>query len=84
MGYEVALLSVAEPASHPASQPPSRLFFKVEYLSKHLLEHTQILNLSLDDQPILLQILKSKTTSNGRRPQNIKSGISPQPFIGSN
>ena len=27
--------------------------------------------------------LQWKTTSNGRRPQNIKMGISQQPFIGS-
>ena len=33
------------------------------------------LNLSLDDQTIFY-------TSNGRRPQNIKSGISQQPLIG--
>ena len=45
---------------------------KVEYLSNHLSDHMQILNLSLDDQTIFLQILKMKTisklTSNGRRP----------------
>ena len=42
---------------------------KVEYLRNQLLDHTQILNLSLDDQTIFLQILKIKTTSNGRTPQ---------------
>ena len=45
---------------------------KVEYLSNHLSDHMQILNLSLDDQTIFLQILRMKTisklTSNGRRP----------------
>ena len=56
---------------------------KVEYLSNHLLDKTQILNLSLDDQTIFFKIFKMKTTSNGRRPQNIKSGISQQPLIGS-
>ena len=30
-----------------------------------------------------VQILQMKTTSHGRRPQNIKSGISQQPLIGS-
>ena len=30
--------------------------FKVEYLSNHLLDHTQILSLSLNDQIIFLQI----------------------------
>ena len=45
---------------------------KVEYLSNHLLDPTQILNLSLDDQTILYKI-----TSNGRRPQNIKGGMYP-------
>jgi hypothetical protein len=42
---------------------------KVEYLRNQLLDHTQILNLRLDDQTIFLQILKIKTTSNGRIPQ---------------
>ena len=31
---------------------------KVEYLCNHLLDHTQILNPSLDDQTQILQILK--------------------------
>ena len=31
---------------------------KVEYLSNHLLDHTQILNLSLDDQIILYKFFK--------------------------
>jgi hypothetical protein len=54
---------------------------KVEYLSNNLLDHTQILNLSLDDQTIFhkalkwrkppVQILKIKTTSNGRQPPNL-------------
>ena len=43
---------------------------KVEYLSNLLLDLTHILG-----------ILKMKTTSNGRRPQNIKRGISQQPCI---
>ena len=55
-------------ASQPASQPPSRLFFKVEYLSYQLSEHTKILDLSLYDQTIKLQILKTKKTSNIKRP----------------
>jgi hypothetical protein len=55
---------------------------KVEYLSNHLLDHGKILNLSIDDDAIFLQILKMKTTSNGRRPQNIDSGVSKQPLIG--
>jgi hypothetical protein len=54
---------------------------EVEYISNPLLDHTQILNLSLDDH--ILQILTMQTTSNGRRPQNIKSGISQKPLIGS-
>ena len=51
--------------------------FKVEYLCNHLLDHTQISNLGLDDQTLFYKSLK------GRRPQNIKSRVSPQPFIGS-
>ena len=39
---------------------------KVEYLSNRLLDHTQILNLSLYDQTMFCK-------SFGRRPQNIKS-----------
>ena len=35
---------------------------KVEYLSDHLLDHTQILNLSLDDQTILYKFFQWKTT----------------------
>jgi hypothetical protein len=31
---------------------------KVEFLSNHLLDHTQILNLSLNDQTILYKSLK--------------------------
>ena len=60
-----------------------RLPQNMEYLSNHLLDHTQILNLSLDDQTKFLLIFKMKTTSYGRQPQNIKSGISQQPIIGS-
>ena len=45
---------------------------KVEYLSNRLLDHTQILNLSLNKQTIILQM---KRTSNGRRPKHIKSCI---------
>ena len=52
---------------------------KVEFLRNHLLDHTQILNLSLDDQTILYKSAKWsrppmkdelwwKTTSNGRGP----------------
>jgi hypothetical protein len=53
---------------------------KVKYLSNHLLDHTQILNLSLDYQTIFYKSLKWKRppmednlkwkkNSNGRRPQ---------------
>ena len=42
--------------------------FKVEYLSNHLLDHTQILSLSLNDQIIFLHIFKMKMTFNGRGP----------------
>ena len=48
---------------------------KVEYLSNHWLDLPQILKLSLWDQT------KIKNCSNGRQPQNIKSGISQQPLI---
>ena len=53
---------------------------KVEYLSIHLLDPTQILNLSLDYQQLELQILEMKTTSKGRRPHKIKRRISRQPL----
>ena len=49
---------------------------KVEYLSNRLLDHAQILNLDLGNKS------KMKTTSNGRRHQNIKNGISQQSLIG--
>ena len=39
---------------------------KVKYISNHLLDNTQIWNLSLDDQIIFLQIFEMKTTCNGR------------------
>jgi hypothetical protein len=42
--------------------------FEVEYLSNQLLDHTQILSLSLNDQIIFLHIFKMKTTFNGRGP----------------
>jgi hypothetical protein len=34
---------------------------KVEYLSNHLLNHTQILNLILDDQTIFFKSLKRRS-----------------------
>ena len=40
---------------------------KVEYLSNRFLDHTMILNVSLDDQNHILQVLKMKTISNGRQ-----------------
>ena len=52
---------------------------KVEYLSNHCSDFPQVLNLSLGDQT--KKMLKTKTTSNGRRPQNIKSLISQQPLV---
>ena len=33
---------------------------KVEYLRNHLLDHTQILNLSIDDQTIFYKFFKSR------------------------
>ena len=53
---------------------------KVEYLSKHWLDLHQISNWSSEDQTEIQNTLneddlKWKTTSNGRRPQNIKSWI---------
>ena len=35
---------------------------KVEYLSNHLLDHTQILNFSLDDQTIFLKSSRWRRT----------------------
>ena len=55
---------------------------KVEYLSNHWLDFPQILHLSSGDQT-KFKNTQMKTTSNGRQPQNIKSGISQQPLIGS-
>jgi hypothetical protein len=54
----------------------------MEYLSDHWPDPPKILNLSSEDQT-KIKMLEMKTTSNGRRPQNIKSGISQQPLIGS-
>ena len=48
----------------------------VEYLSNHYSDIPQILNLSLGDQNKIEKLLKIKTTSNGKRPQNNESGIS--------
>ena len=56
---------------------------KVEYLSNHLLDHSQILNLRLDDQILFLSNFKIKSTFNGGWPQKVKSEISQQPIIGS-
>ena len=61
---------------------------KFEYLSNHWSDLPQILNLSLGDQAQIKNAsneddLQWKTTLNGRWPQNIKSGISQQPLIGS-
>ena len=46
---------------------------KVEYLSNHWSDFTQILNLSLEGTKPKSQTLERKTTINGRRPENIKS-----------
>ena len=54
--------------------------FKVEYLNNHLMDRTQVLNISLDDQIIFYKSLK------WRRPpmeEDLKSRISQQPLIGS-
>ena len=58
---------------------------KGEYLSKNWSNLLQISNLSLEDKTKIKFGLKfeMKTTSDGRWPQNIKSGISQQPLIGS-
>jgi hypothetical protein len=45
---------------------------KVEYFSNHSSDAPQILNLRSGDQT-KIEMLDMKTTSNGRRPQNIKS-----------
>ena len=46
---------------------------KVEYLSNHLLDYTQIFYLTLDEQNIIYKSKPQwKTASNGRRPQNSK------------
>ena len=37
---------------------------KVEYLRNHLLDHTQIFNLSLGDQTEIKKMVEMKTTSN--------------------
>ena len=55
--------------------------FKVEYLSNHLLDHSQILNLSLDDQIIFLPTFKMKTTFNGGQRRRVKSEISQHQLI---
>jgi hypothetical protein len=43
---------------------------KVEYISNHLLDHTQTLNLSVDNKT-MLQILKIKTTKMEDNLQNL-------------
>jgi hypothetical protein len=50
---------------------------EVEYLGNHLLDHSQILSLSLHDKTIFCKYFE------GRQPQNIKIGISQQPLIAS-
>ena len=52
----------------------------MEYLSNRWTDLPQILNLSLGDQTEKNKMVEMKTTSNGRRPQNIKSKISQQPL----
>ena len=61
---------------------------KVEYFSAHWSDQPQNLNLSSGDQTKIKAAwneddLQWNTTSNGRRPLNIKSWISQQPLIGS-
>jgi hypothetical protein len=52
---------------------------KVEYLRNHWSDLPQILNLISGDQT--WKMLEMKTTSNGRRPGNMKRWISQQPLI---
>ena len=62
---------------------------KVVYLSNLVLNHTQILNLSLDVQSIYFKHCKNednlhwKKTCNVRWPKNIRIGMSEKPLIGS-
>jgi hypothetical protein len=53
---------------------------RVEYLSNHGTDLPKIFNLSLGDQTEIKKMVAMKTTSNGRRPQNIKRKISQQPL----
>ena len=60
---------------------------KVIYLSNHWLDFPQISNLSLGDQTKIKNTqnkddLQRKTTSNGTRPENIKTWIYQQPLVG--
>jgi hypothetical protein len=60
----------------------------VEYLSNHWSDLAQILNLSLYDQSKVYKCMKwrwppMEDDLNKRQPQNIDSGISQQPLIGS-
>ena len=59
MGYEVALLLVSQPASHSPSQPATHSpTLKVEYISSHWSDLTQIWNTSLRDQSKLCNCFK--------------------------
>jgi hypothetical protein len=55
----------------------------VEFLSNHLLDQTQMLNLSLDDQPYFTNHL-NKDDLQWKTPSKYKRGISQQPLNGSN
>ena len=55
---------------------------KVEYVSKRWSDPPQILDLCSWDQN-KIKMPEMNTTSNGRRPQKLKSWISQQPLIGS-
>ena len=52
---------------------------KAEYLSNRLLDHTQILNLDLDDQTIFYKSFKIKTTL---MEDDLKMLLFQQPLIG--
>jgi hypothetical protein len=99
MGRRVVLYSsVTQPASQPASQPPSQPASQPDRLTYQIIQngitHQPLVgsssNLELklrepNHDGIKLECKKyqMKTTSNGRRPQNIKSRISQQPLVGS-
>jgi hypothetical protein len=79
---ECYIFSLDHPTTHPPTHPhpPSREWIVTQW---PLVRSSRNFKFRLRQPKRSVRLLQMKTTSYGRRPQNIKSGIYQQPLIGS-